>query len=279
MVTRKGPEPGENRGVQRVAIRVLAIWLGALIASSCAAEEFSTDWAVSAKSEARLVAAGGALAGFEIRLAPGAITYWRDPGDAGLPPTFDFSGSDNLAGVEPVFPAPNRITESDGSVAFGYERGVMLPLRIEPRDPTKPVTLAVQANYAVCEKICLPAKARLRLTLPSARSPYADLVESALTAAPRRVAPMAFGDLSPDGADKWRLCAKPEAGRNRDLFVEAPEGWRIAASPEAGAVNRDCFRLSLLEKPADAGFPVSLRLTMTGGEGAVETTLEAGPPK
>ena len=105
-----------------------------------------------AKSQARLIAAGGSLAGFEIRLAPGAITYWRDPGDAGVPPVFDFAGSDNVAKVEPVFPAPRRIRESDGSEAFGYDSDVVFPLRIEPSDPAKPVTLKLHANFAVCEK-------------------------------------------------------------------------------------------------------------------------------
>jgi DsbC/DsbD-like thiol-disulfide interchange protein len=260
-------------------IQAFVIALGALIASACSADEFSTGWAESAKSQARLVAAGEGLAGFEIRLAPGAITYWRDPGDAGAPPTFDFAGSDNVAGVDPIFPAPERIVESDGSVAFGYERDVILPLRIARRDPAKPVTLAVHANYAVCEEICLPARARLRLTLPSAPSPYAGPVEAALAAAPRRILPEEFGDLSPDGADGWRLCARREAGKKRDLFVESPEGWRIAAAPAAGDPSRDCFSLTLLEKPKDADLPVSLRLTMTGGEGPVETTMEAGLPK
>ena len=92
-----------------MAMRVIqasVMAVGALATSAHSADQFSTDWAASAKSQARLVAAAENSAGFEIRLAPGAITYWRDPGDAGAPPTFDFSGSDNVAKVEPVFPAP-----------------------------------------------------------------------------------------------------------------------------------------------------------------------------
>jgi DsbC/DsbD-like thiol-disulfide interchange protein len=257
-------------------IRASIIALCALIAPACAADEFSTEWAMSAKSQARLVAADEGLAGFEIRLAPGAITYWRDPGDAGAPPTFDFSGSENVAGVEPVFPAPERIAESDGSEAFGYERGVILPLRIKRRDPGKPATLAIHANYAVCEKICLPAQARLRLTLPGAPTPYAGPVEAALAAAPRRVPPDAFGKLSPDGGDGWRLCAPRQGEKPRDLFVESPDRWRISAAPAPSDPTRDCFKLTLLEKPKDPPFPVALRLTMTGGDGPVETTMDAG---
>ena len=260
-------------------VRAFVVALGGLTAPVCAADEFSTEWAASAKSQARLVAANEGLAGFEIRLAPGAITYWRDPGDAGAPPVFDFTGSDNVANVETVFPAPERIAESDGSEAFGYERGVILPLRIERRDPAKPATLAVHVNYAVCEKICLPAQAHLRLTLPAAATPYAGPVEAALAAAPRRVSPSDFGDLSPDGADGWRLCTPHEGGKQRDLFVELPERWRLSAAPAPGDPTRECFKLTVLEKPNDADLPVALRLTMTGGKGSVETTMEAGRSK
>jgi len=263
-------------GMRVIPASVIAF--GALTTSACSADEFSTNWAGSAKSQARLVAAGESLAGFEIRLAPGAITYWRDPGDAGVPPTFDFSGSDNVAKVEPVFPAPKRIAESDGSETFGYKDGVVLPLRIERRDATKPATLAMHANYAVCEKICLPAQARLELTLPAAASPYAGLVEAALAAAPRPVLPKEFGNLSPDGVDGWRLCALHEAGKSRDLFVETPQGWLISAEPAPNDATSDCFKLTLREKPKDADFPVALRLTMSG-QRPVETTMEAGRPR
>lgn len=257
-------------------IRTSLVAFAALTAPACAADEFSTAWAASAKSRARLVAADEGLAGFEIQLAPGAITYWRDPGDAGLPPTFDFSGSENIAKVAAIFPAPERIAESDGSEAFGYKDGVVLPLKIERRDPTKPVRLAVHANYAVCERICLPAQARLELTLPAEASPYANLVEVALAAAPRPVLPKAFGELSGDGVDGWRLCAAHEAGKSRDLFVEPPQGWLITTEPAPSDGVHDCFKLTLREKPKDADLPIALRMTMTGGPGPIETTMGAG---
>src|SRR6202453_1485519 len=154
-------------------------------APAFAADTFSTDWALAAKSQARLIAGGGDLAGFEIALSPGAITYWRDPGDAGLPPTLDFSGSDNVASVEPQFPAPKRIKEADGGEAFGYDGSVVFPLAVKPRDPTKPATLKLNADFAVCEKVCLPAKAHFELTLPSAPgSPHAGAIDAALAPVP-----------------------------------------------------------------------------------------------
>src|SRR5271166_6508802 len=155
------------RGPSRRLPTGAALALALLGAPALAADAFSTDWAPGAKHEARLIAAGGDLAGFEVRLAPGAITYWRDPGDSGLPPTFDFAGSDNVEAVEALFPAPKRIKEADGGQAFGYDGGVIFPLHVHRRDAAKPVTLALHADFAVCEKVCLPAKARLNLTLPA----------------------------------------------------------------------------------------------------------------
>ena len=144
-----------------------------------------------------------------------------------------------------------------------------------PRDPTKPVTLAMLASYAVCEKLCLPAKAKLTLTLPGGASPYAPIVEAALAAAPRPVAPEAFGALSGDAASGWRLCAAHEPGPPRDLFVEPPPGWWVTAAPAPDDGTQDCFAISLRDKPKGEAPPVPLRLTMTGGAGPVETTVIA----
>ncbi len=258
----------------------LAVALSLALAGSpaVAADSFSTDWTPTAKSQARLIAGGGDLAGFEIDLQPGAITYWRDPGDAGLPPTLDFSASDNVASVEVQFPAPKRIHEADGGEAFGYDGNVVFPLRVKPRDPTKPATLKLNADFAVCEKVCLPAKAHLTLELPSAPgSPFAGAIDAALSAAPRAVAQKDFGVLEALGADSWRLCSPHEDGPSRDLFVEAPEGWWLKTTPALAEGDGECFTLTIGDKPKDAALPVMLRLTLTGGAGPVETTMEAKP--
>jgi DsbC/DsbD-like thiol-disulfide interchange protein len=266
----------------RLPIRgALAAALSLLLpgAIAFAADAFSTDWAPAAKSQTRLIAGGGDLAGFEIDLSPGAITYWRDPGDAGLPPTLDFSASDNIASVEPKFPAPKRIKEADGGEAFGYDGDVVFPLAVKPRDPAKPATLKLTADFAVCEKVCLPAKAHLELKLtPATGSPYAGAIDAALAAVPRAIAPKDFSALEALAAESWRLCFAHEEGPRRDLFVEAPEGWWLKTAPAQADEGRDCFTLTVGDKPKGAVFPVTLRLTLTGGAGPVETTMAANAP-
>ena len=224
---------GAVAGAAALAAALALVLIGA---PARAADSFSTDWARARSLRRASSRRGQGLAGFEIALAPGAITYWRDPGDAGLPPTLDFSASENVASVEPLFPAPKRIKEADGGEAFGYDSGVIFPLRVKPSDPAKPVTLSLNADFAVCEKVCLPAKARLSLTLPAAAdSPYASAIDAALAAVPRAVPPKDFGLLEAVGADSWRLCAAAEEGPPRDLFVEPPEGWWFKVAPVPGA--------------------------------------------
>ena len=249
--------------LRRAALALLAV------TPAFAAGTFDTDWSISAKSRARLISdAKGA--GFEIALSPGAITYWRDPGEAGIPPTFDFSGSQNLAHAEVEFPAPQRIPESDGSVAFGYRDGVILPIRATAADPSKPVRLVAKVDYAVCEKVCLPAKATGEIELGAGGlSPYGKALAEARAQAPEKRTPAQLGvEIAAEGPKSWRLCL---AQAPRDLFVEAPEGFWI--EPKRQADGR-CFALALQQAPDGAKPPIPLVLTVETDAGASETHAE-----
>jgi len=239
------------------------------------ADGYASDWAHASKADARLIAGAPGQAAVEIRLAPGAITYWRNPGDSGAPPRFDFAGSRNLGRAEPSFPPPKRIAEPDGSDAFGYDAAVMLPIAVAPVDVSQPVELKLKFDYAVCEKLCLPAKADLTLTLPQGGgSPYAAAVTAAAAAVPRASDLGALGGaVEAVDVDAWRLCVKAEPGPPRDLFVEAPEGWWFATKSAADPDGRVCFALNLQQKPDGAAPPVTVRATLTGGATSREFPL------
>src|SRR5688500_1089333 len=110
----------------------------AVIGSAAAADDASR-WDGDARSAVRLVAgsrsaaAGYLRAGVEIRLRAGWHTYWRYPGDAGIPPQFDFAHSQNVKQVDVMWPAPQRLVEA-GSTSIGYVVGVLFPLRVLPQD-------------------------------------------------------------------------------------------------------------------------------------------------
>lgn len=247
----------------------------AAAAPAFAADDYASDWARASLAEARLIAGAAGEAAVEVRLAPGAITYWRNPGDSGAPPSFDFSGSRNLARAKPAYPAPSRIAEPDGSEAFGYDGAVVFPIAVAATDASEPVELKLKLDYAICEKLCLPAKAELKLTLPpSGASPYAAAIAAAEAEVPRAVDPARVGGaLETTGPDAWRFCAAAEHGSPRDLFVEAPSGWWFATKPATSADGRACFSLQLQQKPDGAAPPVAIRATLTGGAGPREFPL------
>ena len=80
----------------------------------------SSAWSDEGHAAARLIAGSnetGALtlrAGIEIKLEPGWHTYWRYPGNSGVPPRFNFSGSDNLKRAEVRYPAPHLLHDETG---------------------------------------------------------------------------------------------------------------------------------------------------------------------
>jgi DsbC/DsbD-like thiol-disulfide interchange protein len=247
----------------------------------------ASPWSSGGHAAARLVAEGAPagtkerLAALAFRLDPGFITYWRNPGEAGLPPTLDTSASTNVAAVAVDFPTPKRLDEA-GATAFGYTGAAALPLRVTLVDGTRPATLVVDVNYAVCSTICLPAMAHLALGLPAKPTPEAAAYLAAAVAAVPRVQPLgAAGPLGIDGVNratsggKTVLTVSARAGMGARLFVEPPDGWYLdAGEPVAAGPGRVTVPVTVLQRPDAAtldGLP--LRLTLADADGAIETMV------
>src|SRR5260221_4763329 len=143
----------------RAALGATAILSVACAASAVRAEDAS-PWQRDTHSAMRLLAGSRSgtvlLGGVAIQLQPGWHTYWRTPGDSGVPPRFDFSKSDNVEAVTVLWPAPHKFDDGAGGTSLGYLTQIVLPLRIVPKNADKPATLRASINYAVCEKLCIP---------------------------------------------------------------------------------------------------------------------------
>ncbi len=218
----------------------------------------------------------------EIRLDPGYLTYWREPGDGGLPPTLDTGGSQNVAAVAMDFPVP-RVLDEGGATLYGYQGAVTFPLRVTPIDPAQPVTLAVDLDYAVCAAICLPGKAAMRLTLPDRSDPeVTKALADAQAAVPRPSTVGAAGSpavLSVDaarGGEQPSLRIAARAASGAQLLVEAPEGWYLRAGPSIPAAEAGgrVFPVAIEQRPAEAvNGPLRLRLTLIDGSQAVDVPV------
>ncbi|MCB8820354.1 protein-disulfide reductase DsbD domain-containing protein [Microvirga rosea] len=240
----------------------------------------SPSWVQGLHSRVSLLSAGPRgddwLSGIAISLDPGFKTYWRTPGDSGLPPRFDWSGSSNVAAVEVKWPAPTRHEDAAG-VAYIYHDAVVLPVIVKPADATKPVVLALSIDYGVCKDICIPAHADLKL--PLKQDPVQqEILDKALAREPRpqpigATTPLSILSVEPQSEGKLglRVRARAPEGLRPDLFAEGPENWYFSTSP---AGPDGSFVVSIEEKPKDMTGPVPLRLTLTAGDQAVETEVK-----
>lgn len=144
--------------------RVLLAALPALLLPSPARS--ATPWSASILRGG--LVDGRYLLGFRLKLQPGWKTYWRIPGDAGVPPEITAKGG-NLEGFDVFHPMPLRIRDEAGET-IGYHDEVVFPITVTARDPAASVALSVEAFFGVCQKICIPAVHRATLSLAPADS-------------------------------------------------------------------------------------------------------------
>jgi DsbC/DsbD-like thiol-disulfide interchange protein len=214
-----------------------------------------------AHSEVRLLQGAFAgetwSAGVQIDLAEGWKTYWRMPGEAGIAPHFDWSGSRNAADVEVRWPAPSRYEDASGET-IGYAHRVVFPVTVRPADPSRPVELALQLDYAVCKDICIPARIDLSQVLDRdlAREPGMSSVSAAVISQFENRVP---GPETP-GLALERASLDMEAGGPRlvvelsgnavdsstDIFVEMfDDAYFRAAQPAGGSGDGRVFQLPI----------------------------------
>ncbi|WP_240793973.1 protein-disulfide reductase DsbD domain-containing protein [Pseudorhodobacter turbinis] len=108
---------------------------------------------------------GNQMVAFQMTLLEGWKTYWRAPGDAGIPPQFDWSGSQNVKSVRFHWPRPSVLAVG-GMQTFGYNRELVLPVEVVPQDPSLPVALKASVDLGVCSDICVPATFNVAGLLP-----------------------------------------------------------------------------------------------------------------
>ncbi|MCS7062661.1 MAG: protein-disulfide reductase DsbD family protein [Methylacidiphilales bacterium] len=112
--------------------------------------------------------------GLHLIMQPGWHTYWRDPGDSGLPTTISWTLPEGWTAGDIQWPRPKRI-EVTGLISYGYEEEVLLLVPITPPaslpQGTDSVTLKAHVQWLECKEVCLPGQANLSLTLPISQAP------------------------------------------------------------------------------------------------------------
>ncbi len=216
---------------------------------------------------------GKRMAAVRIALDDGWKTYWRAPGDAGIPPQFNFTQSQNVADVTVHWPRP-QVFVLDGLRSVGYLGEMVLPLEITPTDPSQPIALTAGVDFGICHEICVPVSVALSADLFGPGAPDA-IIDAALTAQPEPhsggancvIEPIRDGmrvtahiDLPPLGPDEVALFELRGMPVWVSDSVSHREDGRLVSMAEF--VPNDALPFAL--NPAD------LRITVLGAGRAIE---------
>lgn len=287
----------------------LLVCLPTAVAAQQRQPAYASDWIRTAGAQVRLIAAPATVsdpeawqsAGIEVRLEPGAKTYWRAPGDTGVPPTIDFAASQGIRDLTFDYPAPVGFDDGAGGMAIGYRDTQIFPVRFRLEKPPEPVVsggffsrkveqpppvppkLAMSIDFGVCVKnMCLPAQAKTALPLGSGvlEAALGDRLTAAQARVPQRQKVGAPGPLGISsvlvhrhGADyEIEIAARTGTdSTTTGVFIETKEtlvAKRIGAPIGGAAVFKAVSRQAPDDKLGEA------RITLATGTGAIDVMVD-----
>ncbi|MBP7003339.1 MAG: hypothetical protein KBB57_17595 [Amaricoccus sp.] len=223
---------------------------------------------------------GARVAAIELRLAPGWHTYWRVPGDSGIPPQFDWSASENLAGVTYEWPRPG-VFESFGEAMFGYADALVLPVVLTPERPDAPIEARVDVLFGLCNDICVPVAARLEARIePSAPADGREKIERALADRPvgakaagvtRARCSLGAGATGATLTAEIDFAAPPPPGVAAVIEADRPDLW--IGVPQTRVEGRRLRAVAPVESASGSGVALDrggLRLTLIDPRRAID---------
>ena len=278
---------------RRAVPLAVAVTLGIALSGAGLAAVSQPPWVESTNSQVRLISGTvdidgkpTLLAGVQMRMDPGWKTYWKNPGDSGVPPGFNWSGSKNLKEAEVLYPAPHRFADGSGT-ALGYAQEVVFPVKVTPEREGEPVELKLTFDYGICMDLCIPNETSLSLTLPAGavEDPGEDLLlADALARVPKPVEPDALprvGNIDaklggPEPHLKVDVLFDAKA-TGTDLFISAAKVFVPVPKPLGPvAEGKQSFEVSFgFAKEAEALKGKSLTLTLVSDQGSSETAWTA----
>ncbi|MCG7520242.1 hypothetical protein MHN28_11290 [Ruegeria sp. Ofav3-42] len=222
-------------------------------------------------------AQGTYLGAVRVTLQDGWKTYWRAPGDAGIPPEFDWNRSDNVGDVSITWPAPD-VFDQNGLQSIGYENELVLPVEITPRNPAKPVRLKGTMDLGVCKDVCIPEQLDFDHTLDAeaGRNPAiaAALAQRPFSAQEASVAHTSC-HLTPT-SDGMRIEARvtmPSAGGREVAVIESGNPALWASQTDTKRQGNTLVATSEVINAAGGPFALDrseIRITVLGANHAVD---------
>ena len=214
--------------------------------------------------------------------------YWKNPGDAGLPPRLKWQLPSGWTVSDISWPAPERI-DVPPLTSYGYHGDVLYPLTLTPPRDLKvgdKIEFKASAEWLVCKEVCLPGKAELSLTLPVvAKGENETSQYDALFAATHRLVPAPL-------PDRWKRQAvlaahtvaidfSPEHPLSADVAIEfypGEKGIIDHAAPQVLTRSGESYRLEMVRSPYAQGDPDHLSGVLEIREGGTRANYEVNVP-
>lgn len=204
--------------------------------------------------------------------------------EIGLPPAFDFTGSENVKSVTVLWPAPRRFADGAGGNSIGYIGEVVFPLQVVAQDAGRPVNLRLKADYGVCEKLCIPASGKAQLQLTGGASSQDTALTEAELRVPKPAALDAAGPLSVRAVHRKVTTSRQRVivdvtapkGTEVEIFAEGPTPQWSLPLPEPvenGPDGTRRFAFDVDGVPPGSGIAAAqIKLTLVAGNDAIEVT-------
>lgn len=221
---------------------------------------------------------GSHMAGIRLQMAPGWHTYWRAPGDAGIPPQFDLAGSRNLATMQVVWPRP-EVYEQSGMRSIVYHEDVVLPVTLAPKSRGAAITFNAEITVGVCKDICVPQTLNVRATLPASGGQRDSRIAAALADQPLTAreagASEARCTLTPTsgGMTLTAALSLPRVGKREAMVIETASPLLWVAEPELQRSGNKVTASTTIAHVEGAPFVLNrsgIRITVLGESRAVD---------
>lgn len=257
-------KPGLIAKARRVVAiaSTIAVWLLVMPPSAAAAPVRVEAVEVELVAPTRELRAGQwEWLGLRIRHDPHWHTYWRNPGDSGLPTRLTIDAPADVEIDTLQWPRPERFLIAP-LASYGYEGDIVLPMRVRvPQSLAgQSIALSGEASWLMCREVCIPGEATVRLALPilsaqstPSRSAHAEAFEQALALLPRQAVELAVGFTD---ADLSIALPAPLVGSSApfspiEFFPYSEQGLRHAAAQR------------LLALPAGSEWPVRVVIELS----------------
>lgn len=217
------------------------------------------------------------VAGLRITLAPGWKTYWRSPGDAGIPPQFSFNGSDNLANAHFSWPVP-VVFQDNGMRSIGYTDGVVIPVSVTPSQAGAPITFRGDMVIGVCEEVCVPVHLNFDAILPAGGSRDGAIVASLMDRPETQVeagVTLSTCRIDPidDGLQLTTMIAAPNLRGSEEIVIETSDPMVWVSEPDVKINGGQIMATSDLIHTSGEAFALDrsgVRITVLGETRAID---------